>query len=130
VTREEGLAAVEPGEVVFVVLAEMATDEPGRRVVSSIGVAVPADPAQYGYLSEHHAFGQTDTEASDYAEDLAAGMLATVLGVPFDLDRDYNERKEQYRVGGLIVDSTSITQTATGDELGRWTTVVAAAVLI
>ncbi len=57
-------------------------------------------------------------------------MLATVLGVPFDLDRDYLERREQYRVGGLIVDSTSITQPATGDEQGRWTTVVSAAVLI
>ncbi len=130
VSKEEGLAAVEPGEVVFVVLAEMSTNEPGRRIAASIGVAIPADPAQYGYLSEHHTFGQTDKEASDYAEDLAAGMLATVLGVPFDLDRDYNERKEQYRVGGQIVDSTSITQTANGDEAGRWTTVVAAAVLI
>jgi arginine decarboxylase len=130
VSTEEGLAAVEPGEVVFVVLAEMSTNEPGRRIAASIGVAIPADPAQYGYLSEHHAFGQTEREAGDYAEDLAAGMLATVLGVPFDLDRDYIERKEQYRVGGQIVDSTSITQTATGDESGRWTTVVATAVLI
>ncbi|MBI3941825.1 MAG: arginine decarboxylase, pyruvoyl-dependent [Chloroflexi bacterium] len=130
VHREEGLTAVEPGEVVFVVLAEMATNEPQRLIAASIGVAVPADPAQYGYLSEHHAYGMNEKEASDYAEDLAAGMLATVLGVPFDLDRDYNERKEQYKVGGLIVDTTSVTQTASGNERGMWTTVVAAAVLL
>ncbi len=130
VSLEEGLAALEPGEVVFVVLSENATNEPGRRIAASVGIAIPADPHQYGYLSEHHAYGQTEQEAGDYAEDLAAGMLATVLGVPFDLDRDYNARKEQYRVGGLIVDSTSITQTAVGHEDGLWTTVIAAAVLI
>ncbi|MCS7059676.1 MAG: arginine decarboxylase, pyruvoyl-dependent [Anaerolineae bacterium] len=130
VPKEEGLPALEPGEVTFCVVAEMSTNEPGRRIAASIGVAIPSDPTKYGYLSEHHAYGQTEKEAGDFAEDLAAGMLATVLGVPFDLDRDYNERREQYRVGGLIVDSTSMTITATGDEQGRWTTVVAAAVLI
>lgn len=130
ISKEEGLTAIEPGEVVFVVLSENATNEPRRVITASIGVAIPADPSQYGYLSEHHAFGQTEKEAGDYAEDLAAGMLATVLGVPFDLDRDYNERREQYRVGGLIVDSTSISQTATGDERGWWTTVITAAVLL
>jgi len=130
VSREEGLAALEPGEVVFVVLSQNATNEPGRRIAASVGIAIPSDPQQYGYLAEHHAYGQTEREAGDYAEDLAAGMLATVLGVPFDLDRDYNERREQYRVGGLIVDSTSITQTAIGHEDGLWTTVIAAAVLI
>jgi len=130
ITREEGLAAIEPGEVTFVVLSQNATNEPHRVITASIGVAIPADPSQYGYLSEHHTFGQTEKEAGEYAEDLAAGMLATVLGVPFDLDRDYNERREQYRVGGLIVDSTSIAQTATGDERGWWTTVITAAVLL
>jgi arginine decarboxylase len=50
--------------------------------------------------------------------------------VPFDLDKDYNERREQYRMGGHIVDSTSITQTAEGASGGVWTTVVSAAVLL
>ena len=127
---EEGLAALEAGEVTFVVLAEMATNEPGRRIASSIGIAIPADQKMYGYLSEHHTYGQTEKEAGDYAEDLAASMLATLLGVPFDLDKDYNERREQYRMGGHIVDSTSITQTAEGASGGVWTTVVSAAVLL
>lgn len=127
---EEGLAALEAGEVTFVVLAEMATDEPGRRIAASIGIAIPADTKMYGYLSEHHVYGQTEKEAGDYAEDLAASMLATLLGVPFDLDKDYNERREQYRMGGHIVDSTSITQTAEGASGGVWTTVISAAVLL
>jgi arginine decarboxylase len=130
VSREEGLAALEAGEVTFAVIAEMATDEPGRRIAASVGVAIPADPRMYGYLSEHHAYGETEREAGDFAEDLAATMLATVLGIPFDPDRDYNERREQYRMGGHIVDSTSITQTAEGAPGGVWTTVVAAAVLV
>jgi len=130
VSPEEGLAAVEAGEVTFMVLAEMATDEPGRRIAASIGVAIPSDLKMYGYLSEHHTYGQTEKEAGDYAEDLAASMLATLIGVPFDLDKDYNERREQYRLGGHIVDSTSITQTAEGATGGDWATVLAAAVLL
>lgn len=130
VSREEGLAALEAGEITFVVLSEMSTNEPGRRIAASIGIAIPADPLMYGYLAEHHAYGQTEQEAGDYAEDLAATMLATTLGIPFDPDKDYNERKEQYRMGGHIVDSTSITQTAEGAPGGVWTTVIAAAVLI
>ena len=95
-----------------------------------IGIAIPSDLKMYGYLSEHHTYGQTEKEAGDYAEDLAASMLATLIGVPFDLDKDYNERREQYRMGGHIVDSTSITQTAEGASGNTWTTVVSAAVLL
>jgi len=130
VEREEGLQLLQPGEVVFAVMAEMSTNEPGRRIASSIGVARPADVDNYGYLSEHHTFGQTEKEAGDYAEDLAATMLATTLGIPFDADKDYNERREQYRIGGEIVDTTSITVAVTAEPGGVWTTTIAAAILI
>jgi arginine decarboxylase len=96
IEREEGLQLMQAGEIVFAVLAEMSTNEPGRRIASSIGVARPTDLDRYGYLSEHHTFGQTEQEAGDYAEDLAATMLATTLGIPFDAEKDYNERREQY----------------------------------
>jgi arginine decarboxylase len=130
VSPEEGLAVIEAGEITFAVLAEMATNEPARRIAASVGIAIPADNKMYGYLSEHHSYGQTEKESGDYAEDLAASMLATLLSVPFDLDKDWNERREQYRMGGHIVESTSITQTAEGAAGGAWTTVVAAAVLL
>ncbi|MCS6843559.1 MAG: arginine decarboxylase, pyruvoyl-dependent [Caldilineales bacterium] len=130
VTREEGMKLLQPGEIVFAVIAEMATNEPGRRIAAAIGVARPADRDKYGYLSEHHTFGQTEQEAADYAEDLAATMLATTLGIPFDADKDYNERKEQYLMGGEIVDTTSISIGVNAASGGVWTTVVAAAILI
>ena len=130
VERDEGLKLLQPGEIVFTVLAEMSSNEPGRRMAASIGVARPADHSKYGYLSEHHTYGQTEAEAGDYAEDLAATMLATTLGIPFDPDKDYNARKEQYMIGGEIVDSTSITMAVTAAPGGIWTTVICGAVLI
>ncbi len=97
---------------------------------SSIGVARPTDPNKYGYLSEHHTYGETEQESGDYAEDLAATMLATTLGIPFDAENDYNSRKEQYMMGGEIVDTTSITVAVTAAPGGVWTTTIAAAILI
>lgn len=130
IEKEDGLKLLQPGEIVFAVIAEMSTNEPGRRIASSIGVARPADPDKYGYLSEHHSYGQTEQEASDYAEDLAATMLATTLGIPFDADKDYNARREQYGMGGEIVDTTSITVAVTASPGGVWTTTIAAAILV
>ena len=130
IERDEGLQLMQPGEIVFAVLAEMSTNEPGRRIAASIGVARPTDADRYGYLSEHHTFGQTESEAGDYAEDLAATMLATTLGIPFDAEKDYNERREQYMMGGQIVDTTSPTMATTASPGGVWTTVISAAILI
>ncbi len=130
VTKEDGLKLLQPGEIVFSVIAEMSSNEPGRRMAASIGVARPADHDKYGYLSEHHTYGQTEQEAGDYAEDLAATMLATTLGISFDVNKDYNERREQYMMGGEIVDSTSITMAVTAAPGGVWTTVISAAILI
>ncbi len=130
VARRKGLEAMASGTLVFCVMAEAFTQEPHRLVSASVGLAVPRDPSRYGYLSEHHGFGQTDEVAGDCAEDLAAQMLATTLGVPFDVDSDYDARKEQFRMGGLIVRTTNVTQSAIGDRDGLWTTVLAAAVFI
>lgn len=130
VSADEGLPLLQAGEIVFAVIAEMSSNEPGRRIAASIGVARPADPDKYGYLSEHHTYGQTEQEAGDYAEDLAATMLATTLGIPFDAEKDYNARKEQYFMGGEIVDTTSITMAVSAEPGGVWTTVVSAAILV
>ncbi|MEO0108551.1 MAG: arginine decarboxylase, pyruvoyl-dependent [candidate division WOR-3 bacterium] len=119
-----------PGEIIFVVLSENATNEPHRLIAASIGVAIPKDRVQYGYLSEYHSFGETESRAGDYAEDLAAQMLATTLGVEFDANTGYDERKEIWKISGKIFRTLNITQTAIGDKRGLWTTVLAAAVLI
>ena len=130
IPKKQGLEVLEPGEITFAVMSRNETDEPHRLIAASVGVAVPGDPERYGYLSEHHSFGQTEREAGDYAEDLAAQMLATTLGVPFDVDENYDARKEQYKVGRSIVRTCNVTQTAVGDKKHLWTTVIAAAILI
>ncbi len=128
--RAQGLKHLNPGEVVFAVVAENSTREPHRLVASSIGLARPADSKTYGYLSEHHSFGETDQVAGDYAEELAAEMLATTLDVEFDPDKSWDEKKEVYRLSNKIVSTSNITQSAVGDKKGLWTTTIAAAILI
>ncbi len=128
VGREEGSELLSPGQVVFCVLSEAATNEPSRRVAASIGLAVPADNAKYGYISEHHAFGQSERGAGDYAEDLAASMLATVLGVPFDPAEAWDARREQWHLSGHVVTSQNHTAVAEAPEDGMWVTAVSAAV--
>ena len=127
---ETGLSRLEPGEITHCVLAEEQSREPGRRLVASIGLALPAEEARYGYLSEHHGFGMTETEAGEYAEDLAASMLATTLGIDFDPDKDYDERRDIYKMSGKIVKSQHTSQAALGAEGNLWTTVLAAAVFV
>ena len=128
ISKKDGTKLLKPGQILYVVMSENATNEPHRLVASSVGVAVPKDPSQYGYLSEHHSFGQTDKLAGDYAEDLAASMLATVLGVDFDPNTSYDERKDVWRLSNKIVTTRNVTQSAIGDRDGLWTSVVAAAV--
>jgi arginine decarboxylase len=130
ISKRLGLSYLEPGEIVHTVISKNATDEPNRLVSASIGVAIPKDPSRFGYLSEHHAFGQTQKVAGDYAEDLAAEMLATTLGLPFDVDKSWDERREEWRIKRIIVRTRNVTQSAQGDSRGLWTTVVAAAILI
>jgi arginine decarboxylase len=130
ISKEEGLKYLKAGEIVFVVLARNATNEPNRLVAASIGCAIPADSSQYGYLSEHHSFGQTQEKAGEYAEDLAASMLASTLGIPFDPDTAWDEREKAFKMSGKIVYTTNITQTAEGHKDGLWTCVVAAAVFV
>lgn len=130
IPREKGLEMISPGEITFVVMSRNATNEPHRLIAASIGVALPSNKSQYGYLSEYHSFGEADEVAGDYAEDLAATMLATTMGIPFDPETAWDERKQLFKASGLIIKTTNVTQSATGDKNGLWTTVVAAAVFI
>jgi arginine decarboxylase len=130
IPREKGLKMIKPGEITFMVLARNSTNEPHRLVVSSIGVAIPSGKEKYGYLSEHHSHGQTGEGSGDYAEDLAATMLATTMGIPFDPETAWDERKQLFKTTGMMIRTTNITQSATGEKNGLWTTVLAAAVFV
>lgn len=130
IPKAKGLEYLYDGQVVFCVIARTGTNEPNRLISASIGLAIPQDRRQYGYLSEHHAFGMTEKRAGDYVEDLAAEMLATTLGVDFNPDTSYDEKREIWRISGKIVRTMNCTQSAEGDKWGLWTTVVAAALFI
>ena len=130
IPAEEGLKQIHPGQITFVVLAEASTNEPSRLVGAGIGLAQPAEGHQYGYISEEHGFGLDDKMLGDLVEDMAATMLATTLGVEFNPETHYDERKEIYRMSGKIVHTQATVQTAEGCENGLWTTVVSAAVML
>lgn len=130
ISKARGLQYLYDGQVVFCVIARNATNEPNRLISSSVGLAIPQDRRQFGYLSEHHDYGMTEKKAADYAEDLAAEMLATTLGVGFDPNTSYDEKRQIWRISGKIVRTMNVTQSAEGDKNGLWTTVVAAGIFI
>jgi arginine decarboxylase len=130
IPRKRGEKLLNPGEITYCVMARTDTNERNRLISSSVGVAVPSGRKyNYGYLSEHHAYGETDEEAGEYTEDLAAQMLATTFGIKFDPNVAWNERKQVFKMGKEIVRTQNITQSAIGKP-NLWTTVVACAVFI
>jgi arginine decarboxylase len=130
IPREKGLRLLQPGQITFCVIAKASSNEPSRQIAASIGVAVPADKESYGYLSEHHTYGKTAEEAGSYAEDLAAAMLASTLGVEFDEDESWDNKRKLWTISGKIVRSRNITQSSEVAKDGKWKTVIAAAVLL
>ncbi len=128
VSKEDGLKYLKPGQIVFVVMAKNSSNELNRMIAASVGLAVPKDRSRYGYLSEHHSFGETAQVAGDYAEDLAAEMLASTLGLQSHLEWD--EEKEVWKLNDKILMTSNVTSTAVVEKPGEWTTVVAAAVLV
>ncbi|MDQ1336721.1 MAG: arginine decarboxylase [Thermodesulfobacteriota bacterium] len=130
ISKHQGIRLLQPGQVTFVVMAEETTNEPNRLVSAAIGLARPKDHKQYGYISEHHGFGQTAKKSGDFAEDLAATMLASTLGIELDPEVAWDERKNVYNVGTRHFVSRAIAQSARGHKQGLWTTVIACAVML
>ena len=130
IPKKDGLKLIKPGQVLFTIYSRNQTNEPHRLVSASVGVAQPKDSSKYGYLSEYESFGKDERKTGDYAEDIAPQMLASSLGIPFDIDKSWDEKRQQWTISGQIYKTKNITQTARGDKNGKWTTVFAAAVLI
>lgn len=130
IPREKGLELLKAGQITFCVMARNETNEPNRLISAAIGVALPKEETNYGYLSEHHAFGEKAEISGTYAEDLAATMLATTLGIEFDSSKTWDERKQIYRTNPQIFKTANICQSSEGNKDGLWTTVVAAAVFL
>ena len=129
IEAEEGHKYLSPGQILFAVLSRNETNENHRLIASSVGLSVPSDSSICGYLSEHESFGEDEVVAGDYAEDLAASMLATIQGLDYDSGASWDEKKEIWRISGKIVKTMNTTQTAIG-QAGLWTVTIAAAVLV
>jgi arginine decarboxylase len=99
-------------------------------ISASIGVAKPSDKSQYGYLSEHHMYDSKPDECGKYTEELAAEMLATTLGIDFNPEADYDEKRLVFKMGGKIVETKHITEHTTIQKENEWASVVVAAVFI
>ncbi|MBI4057058.1 MAG: arginine decarboxylase, pyruvoyl-dependent [Elusimicrobia bacterium] len=125
----KGLTKMKSGQIVYCVMSRSETNENRRLIAASIGLAIPKDKSQHGYISEHHSFGQTEEQADEYAEDLAAMMLATIQGVEFDSETTWDQKKEIWKLSGKIVKTTAISQSAIGVN-GEWTTAIAAVVFV
>ncbi len=130
INKEDGLKQFRPGQVVYTVMSRAESNEYNRLICASVGVAKPADKGQYGYLSEHHTFGVKPENTGDIAEDLAAEMLATTLGIPFDPDANYDEKRDYYKMEGKIVETKNVTEYATVRKEDEWASVLAAAVFL
>ena len=129
ISKERGLKELKPGAITYCVLSRCCSNEPRRLLAASVGCAIPADKKTYGYISEHHSFGQTERQAGDYSEDLAAAMLASTLGIDFNIDESWDEKKEIFKISGKIVSTRNITQSSIVKKHG-YTTVLAAAVFV
>ena len=127
--REKGLSQLQPGQICYCVIARADTDEHGRLVAAGVGIAMPKDEHKWGYLSEVHGHGMNRQEAADLAEDLAAGMLGTTLGLEVDPNKAWSEKEQVYKSSGLIIRTSNITQTARGQR-DVWTTTVAIAMFL
>ena len=130
VTKEKGTPFLNSGEIVYCVMSRNETNEPNRLISASIGAAVPSGDQHYGYISEYHSFGERENIAGPYAEDLAASMLASTLGIKFDPEDAWDSRKQAFKISQKIVKTTNVTQTVRGNKNGLWTSVVAAVVFI
>lgn len=128
ISRKRGLEILVPGGITYCVMARCSSQEPRRLIAASVGCAIPANRSLYGYLSEHHGYGQPEKEAGDFAEDLAAAMLASTLGIEFDAEKSWDEKKDFYRLSDKIVRTTNVTQSAIVKN--GWTTVLVAAVFV
>ncbi|MBN2512680.1 MAG: arginine decarboxylase, pyruvoyl-dependent [Sedimentisphaerales bacterium] len=129
ISKDKGIEQLVAGSICYCVMARADTNEHGRIVAASVGVALPKEKSKWGYLSEVHGHGMNRMEAADMAEDLAASMLGTTLGFEVDPNKAWSEKEQVYKSSGQIIKTTNVTQTAYGRK-GQWTTTLAIAVFL
>ncbi|MBW3021955.1 arginine decarboxylase, pyruvoyl-dependent, partial [Candidatus Woesearchaeota archaeon] len=116
-TKQQGLKLIKPGQITFAVMSRLQSNEKNRLLSASIGIAIPKDKTSYGYLSEHHAFGEK--ECGKHAEDLAVAMLATKMGIKLDPGKHWDQTKQHWKIEKKVFKTSSITETATVKKNGE-----------
>ena len=130
INKKKGISMLSPGQVVFVVMSEQSTNEPGRQITASVGIAIPPDRSKHGYLSEHHSYGQTKKESGKFCKNLAAYMLATIMDGSLNAKKNSNQQKDSWKIKGNPIQTKEVTSYSCGDQNGNWVTVLSAVVLI
>jgi len=120
INKEEGFKQLRPGQIIYAVLSRVDSNKLNQMISASIGIAKPSDKDQYGYLSEHHMYDAKPEEVENYTEGLAAEMLATTLGIDFNPEADYDEKRKAFKMGGKIVETKHISLDATCKKLKEW----------
>jgi arginine decarboxylase len=80
VSIENGLTMLNPGQIVFCVMAKYTSNEEGREIFASIGAAIPDNSTLHGYLSEYSGYCN-GKDVGKYAEEMASHMLETAFSI-------------------------------------------------
>jgi len=128
ITKDKGLKYLSPGEIVYAVMSRNESNEKYRLISASVGIAIPDDKSTHGYLTEFHTAGMNELETRDYAEDQAAELLSSTLGIQFDSDKAWNKDKEVFKIGKRVVRTRSICQSVICRK--GWNSVVSVAVFV
>ena len=128
VEKDEGISELKPGQILYLVLARNSSNELNRLITASVGLAIPRNRTMYGYLSEHHSYGETAEEAGKFAENLAAEMLTSTMGLESELE--INKETGKYKLNDAILLTSNTTASAVVKGANEWATVIAAAVMI
>lgn len=112
ISKHEGIKELFPGSIVFTVISRISSNEAGKRITASVGMAIPKNPeTEWGYFAEYHTFDETKEEAGKYSEMIANNMYASIS------DR-------------IPEKTMNVTESAVVPDNGDWTTAIAAAVFI
>jgi arginine decarboxylase len=120
------------GQMAFAILAQCSTNEPYKRISAAIGIAKPDDPDAYGFfteIEEDQGYGKTEEAAAEEVMYLAISNLAMSWRADWN-DKMFDPKKKLYRIKNKTVRVSNVTQSASGDKDGKYTTAFVAAVFV
>lgn len=132
ISREEGIAHLRPGQILFGVQAIAGTNVPGTRIASAIAVALP-EHGGLGTVAEVHeddSVGKNAAQAEDKALRIALATLSIELGHPdWDLPSDATPHG-RHVIADTPVRTYTVSAEATGPDNGDWVRIIAALVFL